>query len=146
MSRMTQDLFSALSHFPRFWSQSLARRIVVFLDYDGTLTPIVSRPDLAVLAPETWDVLRALASRTKVAIVSGRDLDNVRRMVGLETLWCGYFEGNDKSRRVQEKCGFTYHHTNRDIYWKMMDEVRTEHVTRLTRAEWDAMRQAESRN
>ena len=26
----------------------------------------------------------------------------------LEILWCGYFEGNDKSRRVQEKCGFTY--------------------------------------
>ena len=64
--------------------------------------------------------------------------------LGLETLWCGYFEGNDKSRRVQEKCGFTYHHTNRDIYWKMMDDIRTEHVTRLTRAEWGAMRRAES--
>lgn len=61
--------------------------------------------------------------------------------LGLKTLWCGYFEGNDKSRRVQEKCGFTYHHTNRDIYWKMMDDIRTEHVTRLTQAEWDAMRQ-----
>ena len=62
-------------------------------------------------------------------------------VLGLETLWCGYFEGNDKSRRVQEKCGFTYHHTNRDIHWKMMDDIRTEHVTRLTRAEWDAQRQ-----
>ena len=61
--------------------------------------------------------------------------------LGLATLWCGYFEGNDKSRRVQEKCGFTYHHTNRDIHWKMMDDIRTEHVTRLTRAEWDAQRQ-----
>lgn len=65
--------------------------------------------------------------------------------LGLETLWCGYFEGNDKSRRVQEKCGFTYHHTNRDIYWKMMDDIRTEHVTRLTRAEWDVMRQVENK-
>ena len=34
----------------------------------------------------------------------------------LETLWCGYFEGNDKSRRVQEKCGFSYHHTDKDIH------------------------------
>ena len=54
----------------------------------------------------------------------------------LETLWCGYFEGNDKSRRVQEKCGFTYHHTNRDIHWKLMDDIRTEHITRLTGDEW----------
>ena len=54
----------------------------------------------------------------------------------LETLWCGYFEGNDKSRRVQEKCGFTYHHTNRDIHWKLMDDFRTEHITRLGVDEW----------
>ena len=54
----------------------------------------------------------------------------------LEALWCGYFEGNEKSRRVQEKCGFTYHHTNEDVYWKLTDDVRTEHLTRLTREEW----------
>ena len=54
----------------------------------------------------------------------------------LKTLWCGYFEGNDKSRRVQEKCGFTYHHTNRDIHWKLMNDIRTEHITRLTGDEW----------
>ena len=54
----------------------------------------------------------------------------------LDILWCGYFEGNDKSRRVQEKCGFTYHHTNKDIHWKMMDDIRTEHITRLTKEEW----------
>ena len=54
----------------------------------------------------------------------------------LEILWCGYFEGNDKSRRVQEKCGFTYHHTDKDIHWKVMDDIRTEHITRLTKEEW----------
>ena len=54
----------------------------------------------------------------------------------LETLWCGYFVGNEKSRRVQEKCGFTYHHTNRDIHWRAMDDIRTEHITRLSREEW----------
>lgn len=56
--------------------------------------------------------------------------------LGLETIWCGYFEGNDKSKRVQEKCGFRYHHTNKDIQWKMMDDIRTEHITRLTKDEW----------
>ena len=54
----------------------------------------------------------------------------------LETLWCGYFEGNDQSRHVQEECGFTWHHTNRDIHWALMDDIRTEHITRLSKDEW----------
>ena len=56
----------------------------------------------------------------------------------LEALWCGYFEGNERSRRVQEKCGFSYHHTDKDVYWKLMDDIRTEHITRLTKEEWGA--------
>ena len=60
--------------------------------------------------------------------------------LGLETLWCGYFEGNEKSKRVQEKCGFTYHRSDKDIYWKVMDDIRTEHITRLTREDWERSR------
>ena len=37
---------------------------------------------------------------------------------------------------MQEKCGFTYHYTNKDIHWKVMDDIRTEHITRLTKEEW----------
>ena len=58
----------------------------------------------------------------------------------LETLWCGYFDGNEKSKRAQTKCHFRYHHTNRDIHWALMNDTRTEHVTRLTRQDWDARR------
>ncbi len=47
----------------------------------------------------------------------------------LNKIWCGYFEGNIKSKRVQEKCGFIYHHTNKDIEWKLMGDIRTEYVT-----------------
>ncbi|MGN1147250.1 MAG: GNAT family N-acetyltransferase [Lachnospiraceae bacterium] len=54
----------------------------------------------------------------------------------LEKLWCGYFEGNTKSRRVQEKCGFRYHHTNENICWKLMGDIRTEHFSCITREEW----------
>lgn len=54
----------------------------------------------------------------------------------LEKIWCGYFDGNEKSKRVQEKCGFVYHHTNQDIYWKLMDDIRTEHISCLSRKEW----------
>jgi RimJ/RimL family protein N-acetyltransferase len=49
----------------------------------------------------------------------------------LNKLWCGYFDGNNQSKRVQEKCGFIYHHTNKDIHWKLLDEIRTEHITCL---------------
>lgn len=51
--------------------------------------------------------------------------------LSLNRLWCGYFDGNEKSKRCQEKCGFRYHHTNRDIYWALMDDIRTEHITCL---------------
>lgn len=57
--------------------------------------------------------------------------------LGLEKLWCGYFDGNTKSKRAQEKCGFVYHHTNENIEWKLMGDIRTEHVTCLTRADWE---------
>ena len=53
--------------------------------------------------------------------------------LGLQRLWCGYFDGNSKSRRAQEKCGFVYHHTNEDVYWPLMDDIRTEHITLLER-------------
>ena len=55
----------------------------------------------------------------------------------LKRIWCGYFDGNIKSKRAQEKCGFVYHHTNKDIHWKLMDDIRTEHITCLTKDEWN---------
>lgn len=56
----------------------------------------------------------------------------------LEKLWCGYFEGNTKSKRVQEKCGFVYHHTNKDIHWELMDDIRTEHVSCIKEDAWSS--------
>lgn len=56
--------------------------------------------------------------------------------LGLETLWCGYYEGNEKSHRVQQKCGFRYHHTNAETPCPLMHETRTEHFSRLTKEQW----------
>ena len=56
-------------------------RLAVFLDYDGTLTPIVSRPENAWLSESMRETLRSLAARVPVAILSGRDLDDVRGRV-----------------------------------------------------------------
>lgn len=51
----------------------------------------------------------------------------------LETLWCGYYDGNVKSKKVQEKCGFQYRYTKKNVYCALLDEVRTEHITCLRR-------------
>ena len=56
--------------------------------------------------------------------------------LGMHTIWCAYFEGNDKSRRVQEKCGFVYHHTLPETYWSTIDCSVIAHVTRITKEEW----------
>ena len=56
-------------------------RLAVFLDYDGTLTPIVSHPEDAWLSDSMRQTLRSLAARVPVAILSGRDLDDVRGRV-----------------------------------------------------------------
>jgi len=56
-------------------------RLAVFLDYDGTLTPIVSHPEDASLSDSMRQTLRSLAARLPVAILSGRDLDDVRGRV-----------------------------------------------------------------
>ena len=56
--------------------------------------------------------------------------------LNLEKLWCGYFDGNNNSKRVQEKCGFTYHHTKKNVPWPLIDEIKTEHITYLSKASW----------
>lgn len=55
--------------------------------------------------------------------------------LGCVAVWCGYYDGNEKSKRVQEKCGFRYHHTEKEKPSPMGD-LRTEHFTRMTRAEF----------
>lgn len=58
--------------------------------------------------------------------------------LGITTLWCGHFDGNEKSKRAQEKCGFRFHHTEKDKEWTLTNEVKTLHVTCMTKAEWEA--------
>ncbi len=58
--------------------------------------------------------------------------------LNFKTLRCGYFDGNEKSKRVQEKCGFKYDRTDR-VFVSQIGEYRTEHMSKLTREEWQAM-------
>ena len=56
--------------------------------------------------------------------------------LGCSAMWCGYYDGNEKSKRCQEKCGFHFHHTEYNKPCLLMGDVRTEHFTRLTKEEW----------
>jgi trehalose-phosphatase len=60
--------------------------VALFLDYDGTLAPLAPRPDLAVLPKATRDALARVATRFPVAVLSGRDREDVAARVGLPNL------------------------------------------------------------
>jgi len=62
------------------------RRPAVFLDYDGTLTPIVNRPEDAVISESMRAAVRGLAERCPVCVVSGRDRRVVQALMGVDDL------------------------------------------------------------
>lgn len=63
------------------------KNLALLLDYDGTLTPIVAHPDLAVIPPETKALLEDLSNVPNIflAIISGRNPDNVKQMVMIQS-------------------------------------------------------------
>lgn len=85
----------ALEQIERIASRLEARRLALFFDYDGTLTPIVRRPEDATLSDDMRSLLRELASRVVVGVISGRDLADVRRMVALDMLYYAGSHGFD---------------------------------------------------
>jgi len=72
---------SALNLVDEIVAGASGKRPAVFLDYDGTLSPIVSHPEDAWLPESMRQTLQSLAARVPVAILSGRDLDDVRGRV-----------------------------------------------------------------
>lgn len=72
-------------------ARSHAGRLLVALDFDGTLAPIVDRPEGAVLPPAAREALTRLTQRpdTDLAIISGRSLEDLRARVALEGIYYG---------------------------------------------------------
>ena len=56
--------------------------------------------------------------------------------LGMRAIWCGYYEGNLKSKRVQEKLGFVYRYTHPAVPVPRMGETRVGITNRLTKEEW----------
>jgi len=83
-----------------------AKRPFVALDYDGTLTPIV---ELAILSAQMHSTVTALANQCIVAVISGRDLSDVKELVGIDNLFYAGSHGFDISgpagRRIASQQG-----------------------------------------
>lgn len=54
----------------------------------------------------------------------------------MTTIWCGYYDGNIKSKRVQEKLGFEYHHTCDEVPVPLLNEVRVGYTNVMTKERW----------
>jgi trehalose-phosphatase len=121
------ELPSALDGLPEIARHLRGRRPAVFLDYDGTLTPIVSRPEEAVLGAETRQAVQALADRCPVAVVSGRDRRDVQQLVGLAGLVFAGSHGFDISAPGGREMTFQ----QGTEYLPALDRAETELVQRL---------------
>jgi alpha,alpha-trehalase len=85
--RTSRNLPSAQESIEEISRGASGKRVAVFLDYDGTLTPIVETPDQAVLSDSMRQTIIELARYCTVAVVSGRDLRDVRDLVAIDTIF-----------------------------------------------------------
>ncbi len=63
-----------------------AKRIEVFLDYDGTITPIRKTPHLAVISKRNFNLINALSTSSKVSvsIVTGRAMEDIQKLIPIK--------------------------------------------------------------
>jgi len=80
-----------------------AVHLLLFLDYDGTLSPIVSRPEDALLPKSSKILLESIAKKNDVtvSVVTGRSLKEIKRLIGIKGIYyagCHGFEVSQKRR------------------------------------------------
>ena len=76
-----------------------------------------------LITEAAWELLRHAFEDLKMAAV-----------------WCGYYDGNQKSARVQEKLGFVYQHKTENLPVPLLGEIRTGHCNLMTKARWQKVR------
>ncbi|KAH0448392.1 hypothetical protein IEQ34_022192 [Dendrobium chrysotoxum] len=86
---------SALSSFEQIKNYAKGKRVALFLDYDGTLSPIVDNPDRAFMSSDMRSAVKKAAKYFPTAIISGRSRDKVHEFVGLKELYYAGSHGMD---------------------------------------------------
>jgi trehalose-phosphatase len=127
MARQIGDLSHALDE-----SKELAKRFVgklpaVFLDYDGTLTPIRERPEDAVISDSMREAVRRLAECVPVIVVSGRDREVVQQLMGLDNLIVAGDHGFDiwspTEGLIQQLKGASFNDLLREVEARLRSEL-----------------------
>jgi alpha,alpha-trehalase len=118
----TQSLPSAFLKQSKFHSIVAGKTPVLFLDYDGTLSPIVKHPEDAQLSKEMKEVLEQCAEKFTVAIVSGRDMDDVKSKVAIENL----IYAGSHGFRISGPNGLYMEHEKSEEILQQLDQIEKE--------------------
>lgn len=98
-----------LQNFEQFEAAAAGKLVAIFLDYDGTLTPIVNNPDAAHMSEHMREAVRRIARLFPTAIISGRGREKVEQFVQLKELFYAGSHGMDiagpKIKKIDGKIG-----------------------------------------
>lgn len=100
---------SAISSFEKITNHANEKHIAIFLDYDGTLSPIVNDPDCAFMSDAMRSTVKHVAEYFPTAIISGRSRDKVYDFVGLTELYYAGSHGMDIIGPVNKTKSIEYH-------------------------------------
>src|SRR5579885_579665 len=127
MARQIGDLPHALGEGEALAQRFADKRPAVFLDYDGTLTPIRDRPEEAVISDSMREAVRRLAERVPVVVVSGRDRKVVQKLMGLDNLIVAGDDGFDiwspTGGAIQHEEGTAFKGLLREVEAKLRAEL-----------------------
>ena len=120
-----QEMPSAIEYKEEIFARFINKKPLLFFDYDGTLTPIVDDPEEAELPYEIREILRRLSIMAKVAVISGRDMEDVRKLVKLDDI---YYAGSHGFRLWKPGGQVTEHEQGQSFLPslnKMEDELKS---------------------
>ncbi len=127
MTRQISDLPNAFGEDEALARRFAGKQSAVFLDYDGTLTPIRDRPEEAVISDRMREAVRRLAERVPVIVVSGRDRKVVQKLMGLDNLVVAGDHGFDiwspTGRSIQHEVGASFEGLLREVEAKLRAEL-----------------------
>src|SRR6266480_4452675 len=127
MARQISDIPHALGEREALDRRFVGKQPAVFLDYDGTLTPIRDRPEDAVISNSMREAVRRLAERVPVVVVSGRDRTVVQKLMGLDNLIVAGDHGFDiwspTGGSIQREEGTSFESLLREVEAKFRAEL-----------------------
>ncbi|XP_063938483.1 probable trehalose-phosphate phosphatase G isoform X3 [Daucus carota subsp. sativus] len=113
---------SALFSFEKIVDYARDKKIVMFLDYDGTLSPIVDDPDRAFMSADMRCAVKNVAKHFPTAIISGRRRDMVSELVGLTELYYAGSHGLDIKFPVRDILTASIDHPNMEKFSDQQDK------------------------